>query len=290
MSSNIPNTNRNPQLKPTSVPSPSAYSASPSQLTLSSDATPTFHNPYQTQYTYAPTPQHPVQTSFGYPQPTQYSSPPLQTQHQALSQQQQAQAQQTLSPTTTRKRRASELGGGGEPSLSGSSSSTFTNAPPGLVTNTTFAPHDLGDPSAAGPSQAQLPSPVAKKGRTNTPWTPAEEQRLKTLRDAGSSWSEIAKTFPQRTEGSVKKHWYKDMHYAEFAEDEVSSFVRLTAALWVECSMLTFGQSATLLQAIKDYESNKWKVIGQKVGKPAKACEQFAKEQGWKYSSSVGSG
>lgn len=28
-------------------------------------------------------------------------------------------------------------------------------------------------------------------------------------------------TFPARTEGSVKKHWYKDMHYAEFAEDEV---------------------------------------------------------------------
>lgn len=29
-------------------------------------------------------------------------------------------------------------------------------------------------------------------------------------------------------------------------------------------------QSAALLQAIKDYENNKWKVIGQKVGKPAK--------------------
>jgi hypothetical protein len=63
------------------------------------------------------------------------------------------------------------------------------------------------------------------------------------MRDAGSSWAEIAKvrsfwecnhrefeyladicvkqTFPTRTEGSVKKHWYKDMHYAEFAEDEV---------------------------------------------------------------------
>jgi hypothetical protein len=25
-----------------------------------------------------------------------------------------------------------------------------------------------------------------------------------------------------------------------------------------------------LLQAIKDYDTNKWKVIGQKVGKPAK--------------------
>ncbi|CAG8196024.1 unnamed protein product [Penicillium nalgiovense] len=99
------------------------------------------------------------------------------------------------------------------------------------------------------------------------------------MRDAGRSWSEIAKTFPTRTEGSVKKHWYKDMHYAEFAEDE----------------------SVKLREAIKEYEANKWKVIGQKVGKPAKvsvnisrviahpmcipsngisrqACEQYAKE------------
>ncbi|KAL2202355.1 hypothetical protein CC79DRAFT_1248953, partial [Sarocladium strictum] len=95
-----------------------------------------------------------------------------------------------------------------------------------------------------------------KKSRTNTPWTPQEEQRLKVMRDQGNSWAEIAKTFPSRTEGSVKKHWYKDMHYAEFAEDE----------------------SQALLTAIKDYENSKWKTIGQKVGKPAKACEQYAKE------------
>lgn len=32
-----------------------------------------------------------------------------------------------------------------------------------------------------------------KKGRTNTPWTAEEEQRLKQMRDLGKSWSEIAK-------------------------------------------------------------------------------------------------
>jgi len=110
---------------------------------------------------------------------------------------------------------------------------------------------EQGQPSGSSPMQ-----PPVKKSRTNTPWTAAEEQRLKTMREAGNSWAEIAKTFPSRTEGSVKKHWYKDMHYAEFAEDE----------------------SQALLNAIKEYENNKWKVIGQKVGKPAKACEQYAKE------------
>jgi len=115
-------------------------------------------------------------------------------------------------------------------------------------------PADPNDES--GTASLPIGPPPAKKSRTNTPWTPAEEQRLKTMRDAGSSWAEIAKTFPARTEGSVKKHWYKDMHYAEFAEDE----------------------STALLNAIKEYEANKWKEIGKKVNKPAKACEQYAKE------------
>jgi hypothetical protein len=64
--------------------------------------------------------------------------------------------------------------------------------------------------SAAGTAGGVGP---AKRPRTNTPWTAAEEQRLKAMRDAGNSWSEIAKTFPTRTEGSVKKHWYKVCHH-----------------------------------------------------------------------------
>ena len=62
----------------------------------------------------------------------------------------------------------------------------------------------------------------------------------------------------------------QDMHYADFAEDEVSSFVRLPATSHTYSVLLTYMQSANLLQAIKEYEQNKWKTIGLKVGKPAK--------------------
>ncbi|KAF2205498.1 hypothetical protein GQ43DRAFT_362236, partial [Delitschia confertaspora ATCC 74209] len=154
---------------------------------------------------------------------------------------------QSTSPANSRKRKSVAQDQMANTSITGATSSNVAAA----------APADV-DLSADTPIQ----EPKVKKSRTNTPWTPAEEQRLKTMRDAGNSWNEIAKTFPQRTEGSVKKHWYKDMHYAEFAEDE----------------------SAALLAAIKEYDTNKWKVIGAKVGKPAKACEQYAKEHfGGKY-------
>lgn len=181
------------------IPQQSAYSASPSQLTLSSDlASGHLPNPYQQAYSYVPSPHDP--SGFAFPPQPGYR-PQLQTQHHPHVHQ-----YQQPSPTNPRKRRASELG---DPSLPGSSSSNasaFTN-PSGLLS----AGSDLsGGLDLGAPPQQQLPSPTTvKKGRTNTPWTPAEEQRLKTLRDAGSSWSEIAKTFPTRTEGSVKKHWYK---------------------------------------------------------------------------------
>lgn len=36
------------------------------------------------------------------------------------------------------------------------------------------------------------------------------------------------------------------------------------------------AQSIKLRDAIKEYEANKWKVIGQKVGKPAKvSCDSY---------------
>lgn len=38
------------------------------------------------------------------------------------------------------------------------------------------------------------------------------------------------------------------------------------------CVLTKKDQSAALLSAIKEYDANKWKFIGQKVGKPAKVC------------------
>ncbi|KAI4212870.1 MAG: hypothetical protein LQ351_004395 [Letrouitia transgressa] len=186
------------------------------------------------------------------PQPYYHQLPAAESQPEELAipqQSPQTPAPQTSSPNP-RKRKASE-------------SDMMTEVPP-IPTQSLQSAIGYEEPrdyrvqqSEPQPTQTILSAPAPKKSRTNTPWSPAEEQRLKTMRDAGNSWSEIAKTFPNRTEGSVKKHWYKqDMHYADFAEDE----------------------SAALFAAIKEYEASKWKVIGQKVGKPAKACEQYAKE------------
>jgi hypothetical protein len=92
----------------------------------------------------------------------------------------------TLPPTSPnpRKRRASN-----NPETS----------PPGSPSR----PSAPAEGSSAAPTVAAPPNPAPvlappeeagrKKGRTNTPWTATEEQRLKTMRDAGNSWGEIAK-------------------------------------------------------------------------------------------------
>lgn len=186
------NTTQKRTIKPT-ISHPSGYNTTSPQIPLPSDlSSPALGHPYQPTYGYAPhdpnafafqQPQHyraPLQTQ-GQPQPPPPLQPPL------------------ASPVGSRKRRASEL------ELPGSAGSNVSAYGHPSSLRPTGGEVDVGLVSG----QTQLPSPVAKKGRTNTPWTPAEEQRLKTLREAGSSWSEIAKTFPTRTEGSVKKHWYK---------------------------------------------------------------------------------
>lgn len=60
--------------------------------------------------------------------------------------------------------------------------------------NTTNATATGPDGASVAPAiGTEAAEPKAKKSRTNTPWTAAEEQRLKQMRDAGNSWSEIAK-------------------------------------------------------------------------------------------------
>lgn len=226
--------------------------------------TSSFSNPYHTTYG---APQNP----FSYPQqsyvthqmplgqasqhvPTHYQQPmahPLQSY--------QPPPPPPISPSTSRKRGASDME---TPTIGSNVGATAFNtypmstqgmmgAPPlpptgqpsGLGITTVPSQSLEGDPSSA--SQApETPAPPIKKGRTNTPWTPAEEQRLKQMRETGNSWSEIAKTFPNRTEGSVKKHWYKvsssnDASRWHFSLHDASR----------TCTMLNLGKTREVLSA-----------------------------------------
>lgn len=196
-------------------------------------------NPTTLQDMSLPTAHKRHKSSGSAPSPARMSAHISASQLPVMSGETSAQATTSAIPATPlnpRKRRASNN--------AGSPGNIITSAP--LST----------EPAAATAPPVSPGAAPRKKGRTNTPWTPEEEQKLQKMRGESKGWSEIAKSFPTRTEGSVKKHWYKDMHYAEFNEDEVSM----------------------LREAIREYETNKWKIIGQKVGKPAKACEQYARE------------
>lgn len=82
------------------------------------------------------------------------------------------------SPSGSRKRR-----------LSPQPDASATMAPPvPASTTSTAAVEAEHDQVASAPD-----STPKKRGRTNTPWSAEEEQRLKAMRDAGRSWNEIAK-------------------------------------------------------------------------------------------------
>lgn len=71
--------------------------------------------------------------------------------------------------------------------MSGGSGGTGAAVAAGLSSHGGFGA-DAAEGSNSSPNQ-----PPAKKSRTNTPWSPAEEQKLKSMRDAQHSWAEIAK-------------------------------------------------------------------------------------------------
>jgi hypothetical protein len=83
-----------------------------------------------------------------------------------------AQAAISATPVNPRKRRASNN--------AGSPSTLVTSA---LATDTALP--------TAPPATSE--SATKKKGRTNTPWTPEEEQKLQHMRGESKGWSEIAK-------------------------------------------------------------------------------------------------
>lgn len=164
--------------------------------------------------------------------------------------------------------------GAGRGKRKAAASSSGAAPPHSIDPSLSSATAEPGRDQAGGTTASPRP---LKKSRTNTPWSPAEEQRLKAMRDAGSSWSDIAKVRPSsacRSDWSTMEtadNWRflltsilvikpdlphpdrrkcqealvqgmlgnhvrgarvesrrradpggQDMHYAEFAEDEVS--------------------------------------------------------------------
>lgn len=98
--------------------------------------------------------------------------------------------------------------------------------------------------------------PRKKTGQRPMTWTREEEDKLRNLVKAGTKWPQITLEFPNRSAGAIKKHFYADMKHTVWREDEDNA----------------------LQQVFKEDENNKWRRIGEKLGRPAKACEKRMKE------------
>lgn len=99
-------------------------------------------------------------------------------------------ASQSLSIANSKKRPASTSMVGPDYMMS----NPYGN-PYGNVYSTNMGSYS-GNPYSSpeqGTSYSTEAAPKHKKSRTNTPWTPAEEQKLQQLREAGGTWSEIGK-------------------------------------------------------------------------------------------------
>lgn len=105
-----------------------------------------------------------------------------------------------LSPTNPRKRRIFETSGPVPVAIQPNPPTMNFNKVPDQqdllrqINMETGMPQQQQQPQQALPDTETMPPP-AKKSRVNTPWTPAEEQKLKELRDQGQSWNEIAKVY-----------------------------------------------------------------------------------------------
>lgn len=105
------------------------------------------------------------------------------------------------------------------------------------------------------PGNASNSSPGTKRpGSTSRPlaWTKEEENKLRSLVEAGAKWPSITREFPNRSAGAIKKHFYADMKHATWNEEDDS----------------------VLQQAMREDEMEKWKRIGERIGKTPKSCEK----------------
>lgn len=108
------------------------------------------------------------------------------------------------------------------------------------------------------PTTTKIDPRTGKKKVMSRPmaWTKDEEDKLRNLVKSGTKWPQITREFPNRSAGAIKKHFYADMKHTVWREAEDNA----------------------LQQVYKEDEDGKWKRIGERLGRPARACEKRMKE------------